>query len=105
MASEDAYKPPAEIVAEETTTPGGGTTAAVTVGAASLSLAEVEAAISAFLSNGAIQSYTISSPNGGSRTVQRASLQSLIAWRDKLLGERAAQQSGGTVNIFRRGSY
>ena len=53
-------------------------------------LDNVENTINAFISNGAIQSYSI---NG--RNIQRAQLPELVKWRDQLRRELAT--SGGTT--------
>ena len=61
-------------------------------------LAQLDEAIAAFLTNGAIQSYSI---NG--RQVTRASLPDLVNLRATLRSELAATR-GGAQTYFRRGT-
>lgn len=66
-------------------------------------LAAIDAAIDAFLSNGAIQEYTHSEPGGGTITIKREPLEVLERLRDRYLGQIAAKRNGGAINYFRRG--
>ena len=60
-------------------------------------LDNVENAINTFISNGAVQSYSI-----GGRNIQRAQLPELVKWRDQLRREIAA--SGGKTTYATFGS-
>lgn len=65
-------------------------------------LTSIETAIQAFLTDGAIESYTVEIPGGGTRTVTRADLASLRQMRTELTAEVAAAKNAGP-NYFRRG--
>ncbi len=67
-------------------------------------LTSLEAAIQAFLDNGAIESYTVEIPGGGTRTATRAELGELQAMRAELLGEVSSAKAGGGVQYFRPGA-
>lgn len=60
----------------------------------------VEAAIQAFIADGAIQQYT----TPGGVTVQRAPIGDLLKLRDDYLAKSAAARTGGATNYFRRGT-
>lgn len=74
----------------------GATAAAAAV--SSELLDQVEAAISTFITNGAIQTYTV-----GGRTVTRAQLGELRAWRSQLKAELSSAR-GSSRNYFQRGA-
>lgn len=70
-------------------------------------LTEVENAIATLLTTGTgIQSYTIQTPGGGSRTVTRSNLGELRLWRREIKSEIDSENSrsdGGPLNYGRRG--
>lgn len=67
-------------------------------------LDSVNAALKAFTDNGAIASYEIGAAGGGTRTVTRSYIPTLIDLRSKLMAELASANTGGACNTFVRGA-